>query len=157
VVTGRCTGCGHGLTGRVRSVLSSCQARGFVTGRWSGLTSVSDQFSYAQKKSARPARPVPHGIGASGQASRGAERNRVLIGRAARPVMCDRTRPVAVGAYWTPIGRQVQRVRSFARARPVIATVISDAHYSRLSYSDRTRPVTLTGASGQLVLNCVIR
>jgi hypothetical protein len=27
VVIGRCTGRGHGLTGRIRSVLSSCQAR----------------------------------------------------------------------------------------------------------------------------------
>jgi hypothetical protein len=78
-------------------------------------------------------------------------------GLAARPVTCDRTRPVAVGAYWTPTGRQVQRVRSNARARLVTATVTSDAHCSRLSCSDRTRPVTLTGASGQYVFHCVVR
>jgi hypothetical protein len=80
-----------------------------------------------------------------------------MIGRGARPVMYDQTHPVVMGAYWTLTGRQVGRVRSYARARPVIATVTSDVHYSRLSCSDRTRPVTLTGASGQLVLNCVIR
>jgi hypothetical protein len=68
--------------------------------------------------------------------------------RLARPVTCDRTCPVAVGAYWTPTGRQVQRIRSNARVRPVTATVTSDAHCSRLSCSDRTRPVTLTEASG---------
>jgi hypothetical protein len=122
---------------RTRSVssqqLSEARVLGFLTGRWSGLTCVSGQFTCAQKKSARPARPVPHGTGASGQVSRGAERSGVLIERAARPVTCDRTRPVTVGAYWTPIGRQVQRVRSNARARPVTATVTSDAHCSRLS------------------------
>jgi hypothetical protein len=73
-----------------------------------------------EEKSARPARPVPHETGASGQASKGAEHSGVMIGRAACPVMYDRTRPVVLGAYWTPIGRQVRRVRSYARARPVI-------------------------------------
>jgi hypothetical protein len=80
-----------------------------------------------------------------------------MIGREARPVMYDRTRPVVMGAYWTLIGCQVRRVRSYARARPVIAMVTSDAHCSRLSCSDRTRPVTLTDASGHPVLNCVVR
>jgi hypothetical protein len=69
----------------------------------------------------------------------------------------DRTRPVAVGAYWTPTGRQVQRVRSDTGARPIRATATSDAHCSRLSCSDRTRPVTLTGMSGQHDFNCVVR
>jgi hypothetical protein len=128
--------------------LSGARVLGFLTGRWFGLTNVSGQFSCAQKKSARPAHPVPHGTGASGQASRGAERSGVLIGRAARPVM--------TGAYWTPTGCQVQRVRSNARACPVTATVTSDAHCSRLSCSDRTRPVTLTGAFGQYVFHCVV-
>jgi hypothetical protein len=82
---------------RTRPVSST--QRGFVTGRWSGLTSASGQFFGVQKKSARPARPVPHGTGASGQASRGAERSGVMIGRAARLVMYDRTRPVMLGAY----------------------------------------------------------
>jgi hypothetical protein len=100
--------------------LSGTRVLGFLTGHWSSLTSVSGQFSCAQKKSARSACPVPHGTGVSGQASRGAERNGVLIGRAARPI--------AVGAYWTPTECQVQRIRSNARARPVIATVTSDAH-----------------------------
>jgi hypothetical protein len=85
---------------------------GFLTGRWSGLTSASGQFSCAQKKSVRPARLVPHGTGVSGQASRGAERSGVMIGRAARPVTYDRTRLVMLGAYWTPTGHQEQRVWS---------------------------------------------
>jgi hypothetical protein len=55
----------------------------------------------------------------------GAERSGVLIGHAARPVTYDQTRSVVVGAYWTPTGRQVQRVRSFARARPVIHQSVS--------------------------------
>jgi hypothetical protein len=60
------------------------------------------------------------------------------------------TRPVTVGAYWTLTGRQVQRVRSNARARPVMARVTSDSHCSRLSCSDRTRPVSTfcTASSG---------
>jgi hypothetical protein len=78
--------------------LSGVRVLGFLTGRWSGLTSTSGQFSYAQKKSTRPARLVPHGTRAFGQASRGAERSGVLIGHAARPVMCDQMRPIAVGA-----------------------------------------------------------
>jgi hypothetical protein len=122
---------------------------GFLTGRWSGLTSASGQFTCAQKKCVRPARLVPHGTGAFGQASRGAERSVVLIGRAARPVVVE--------AYWTPTGRQVQRVRSNARARPVTTTVTSDVHYLRLSCSDRMRPVTLPGVSGQHVFHCVFR
>jgi hypothetical protein len=136
--------------------LSGARVLGFLTGRWSGLTSTSGQFFCAQKKCARSARPVPHGTGASGQASRGVERSGVLIGRAAHPITCDRTRPVMVGAYWTLTGRQVQHVRSNARARPVTTTVTSEAHCSRLSCSDRTRPVTLTSASGQHVLNYVV-
>jgi hypothetical protein len=105
----------------------------------------------------QPARLVPHGTGASGQAPRGAELVIEPTRRATRPVTCDRTRPVAVGAYWTPTGRQVQRVRSNARTRPVMATVTSDMHCSCLSYSDRTRPVTLTGAFDQYVFHCVVR
>jgi hypothetical protein len=79
--------------------LSGTHVLGFLTGRWSGLTSASGQFFCAQKKCVRPAHPVPHETGASGQASRGAERSGVLIGRVARPVTCDRTRSVTVGAY----------------------------------------------------------
>jgi hypothetical protein len=119
VVTGRCTGRGHGLTSASGQFIRSLRL-GLVTGRWSGLTSASGQFTCAQKHSARPARPVLHGTGASGQASTGAESAGVMIGREARPVMYDRTRPVVMGAYWTLTGRQVGRVRSYARARPVI-------------------------------------
>jgi hypothetical protein len=77
------------------------------------------------------------------------------IGRVARLVTCDRTRSVMVGALWTLTGHRGQRVNT--EARPVTATATSDVHYSRLSCSDRTRLVTLTGASGQHVLHCVIR
>jgi hypothetical protein len=61
-------------------------------------------------------------IGASGQASRGAESSKVMIGREARLVTYDRMRPVVEGAYWTQTGRWHCRVRSFATARPVVAS-----------------------------------
>jgi hypothetical protein len=156
VVTGRCTGRGHDLTS-VSGQFIRLARLGLVTGRWSGLTSASGQFTCAQKQSARPARPILHGTGAFDQASRGAESSKVMIGRATRPVMYDQTRLVVMGAYWALTGCQVRHVRSYARARPVIATVTFNAHCSRLSCSDRTRPVTLTGASGHPVLNCVVR
>jgi hypothetical protein len=130
---------------------------GFVTGRWSGLTSAFGQFTWAQRKGAQPVCLVPHRTGASGRAPRGGERGEELIGNVARLVTCDRTRPVTVGALYTPTGRRVQRVRSNAGARPVTATTPSDTHCCCLSCSDRTRPVTLTGASGHLVFNCVVR
>jgi hypothetical protein len=63
-----------------------------------------------------------HATGASGQASRGAESAGVMIGREARPVTYNRTSPVVMGAYWTLTGRQLGHVRSFARARPVVAS-----------------------------------
>jgi hypothetical protein len=94
-------------------------------------------------------RPVPHGTGASGRSPRGAERGEGLIGRAARSI--------AVGALWTPTGRRVQRVRSDGEACLITATATYDAHCSHLSCSDQTHPVTLTGAFGQHVLQCVIR
>jgi hypothetical protein len=97
-VTGRCTGRGHGLTSASGQFFRSARL-GLVTGRWSGLTSASGQFTCAQKQSARPARLVLHGTGASGQVSRGAERSEVMIGRAACPVTCDRTHPIMMGAY----------------------------------------------------------
>jgi hypothetical protein len=121
VVTGRCTGRGHGLTSASGQFIRSLRLV-LVTGRWFGLTSASGQFTCAQKQSERPACPVLHGTGASGQASRGAESAGVMIGRAARPVTYDRTRPVVEGAYWTLTGRWHCRVQSFARARPVIAS-----------------------------------
>jgi hypothetical protein len=102
-------------------------------------------------------RPVHHGTGASGQAPRGAVFDVETIGRVARPVTCDRTRPVTVGDLWTLTGRRVQRVRSNTEVRPVMATATSEAHCSRLSCSDQTHIVTLTGASGQHILHYVIR
>jgi hypothetical protein len=59
--------------------LSGMLVLGFLTGRWSGLTNASGQFTSAQKESARPARSVPHETGASGQASIVAESSGVLI------------------------------------------------------------------------------
>jgi hypothetical protein len=97
VVTGRCTGRGHGLTSVSGQFIWSLRL-GLVTERWSGLTSASGQFTCEQKQSERPARPVLHGTGASGQASRGTESAGVMIGRAARPVTYDRMHPVIEGA-----------------------------------------------------------
>jgi hypothetical protein len=97
------------------------------------------------------ARPVPHGTSASGRTPFGTVLDIELIGRVARPVTCDRTRSVTVGALWTPTGRRVQRVRSNAEARSVMVTAPSDMYYCCLSCSDRTRPLTLTGASGHHV------
>jgi hypothetical protein len=130
---------------------------GFLTGHWSGLTSASGQFTWAQKKNAQPARSVPQGTGASGQAPRGAVLDVEPIGCATCPVTCDRTRPVTVGALWTLTGRRVQRVRSNAGARPVTTMDPSDVHCFLLSYSDWTHLVTLTGASGHYIFRCVVR
>jgi hypothetical protein len=96
-----------------------------VTGHWFGLTSASGQFTWVQKKGARPARLRVPRTGASGRAPRGAERGVELIGRAARPVTCDRTRLITRGALWTPIGRRVQRVQSNGEAGPVTAMTLS--------------------------------
>jgi hypothetical protein len=113
---------------RTRLVISACL--GFVTGRWSALTSASGQFICAQKKKARdrrvrslkePACPVSQGTGASGHVSRGAERSRVMIGHEARPVTHDRMRPIVEGAYWTLTGHWHCRVRSSQGARPVMS------------------------------------
>jgi hypothetical protein len=98
-----------------------------------------------------PARPVPRGTSASGRTPFGTVLNVELIGRVARLVTCDRTRPVAVGALWTPTGRRVQRVRSNAKARLVTATAPSDVHCCCLSCS------ALTDASGHHVFHCVVR
>jgi hypothetical protein len=50
------------------------------------------------EKGMQPMRLVPHGTSASGWEPRGAERGEELIERVARPVMCDRTRPITRGA-----------------------------------------------------------
>jgi hypothetical protein len=47
---------------------------------------------------------------------------RRAIGRAARPVTRDRTRPVAMGALWTATGRWHCHVRSLRGARPAGAS-----------------------------------
>jgi hypothetical protein len=109
---------------------------GFVTGRWSGLTSASGQFTWAQRKGARRTRD---------QRVRWSSGPECPVSNATRSdtrhVRSRVTRLVrSVGAYWTPTGCQVQRVLSNARARPVTA-VTSDAHCLRLSCCDRTRPV----------------
>jgi hypothetical protein len=71
-------------------------------------------------------------------------------------VTCDRTHPITRGALWTQIERQVQRVWSNGVACPVTATALSNAHCCCLSCSDRTCPVTLTGASGHHIFHCVV-
>jgi hypothetical protein len=104
-----------------------------------------------------PTRLVPHGTSVSDRTPFGTVLDVELIRRVARPVTCDRTRPVTVGALWTPTGRRVQHVRSNAEARPVTATTPSDAHCCFLSCSDRTHPVTLTGASSDHVFHYIVR
>jgi hypothetical protein len=103
-----------------------------------------------------PARPVPRGTRASGHASSGQRVSQCRSDAVARPVTCDQTRPITQGALWTPIGRQVQHVRSNGVARPVTTTALSDTHCCCLSCSDRTCPVTLTGASDHHVFHCVV-
>jgi hypothetical protein len=95
-----------------------------------------------------PARPITRGTDASGQALRGS---------VVRVV--DRTRwrvRSQVDPYWTLTGRRVQRVRSNDVVSSVTTTSLSDAHCYCLSCSDRTRPVTLTGASSHHVFHCVV-
>jgi hypothetical protein len=55
----------------------------------------------ARVRSVRPPRPVDRGTGASGQTRGEATRRTGLIGRWARPVSRDRTRPVAKNPFWT--------------------------------------------------------
>jgi hypothetical protein len=77
---------------------------GFVIGRWSGLTSPSGQFTWAQRKGARRTRDrrVHWSPGPERPVS-----NTTRLDAVAHPVTCDRPRPVAVGALWTPTGRRV--------------------------------------------------
>jgi hypothetical protein len=103
-----------------------------------------------------PARPVPRGTRATGHVPSGQRVSQCRSDVVACPVTCDRTCPIARGALWTPIGRWVQRVRSNGVARPITATALSDVHCCCLSYSDRTCPVTLTGAFGHHVFHCVV-
>jgi hypothetical protein len=103
-----------------------------------------------------PTRPVPCRSGASGHTPNGQRVSQCRLHAGARPVTCDRTRPIARGALWTPIRRRVQRVRSNGVARPVMATALSDAHCCYLSCSDQMRPVTLTGVSGHHDFYCVV-
>jgi hypothetical protein len=119
---------------------------------------VSSNCRQTRAKGGRgPARPVPRGTGASDRTPIGTVLDVELIRRTVRPVTCDRTRPVAVGALWIPTARRVQRVRSNGEVHLVTATTLSDIHCYCLSCSDRTRPVTLTGASGHHVFHCVVR
>jgi hypothetical protein len=116
----------------------------------------SNHWQRRTREGRGPARPVPCGPGASGHAPSGQRVSQCRSDAVTRPVTCDRTRPIARGAIWTPIGRRVQRIRSNGVARPVTKTALSDAHYCCLSCSDRTYPVTLTGASGYHDFHCVV-
>jgi hypothetical protein len=60
----------------------------------------------------------------------------LMIGRAARPVTVDRTRPVVQGAYWTPTGRWHYGVRS------VLQRVRSLFRCALLRLDQRVRSVT---------------
>jgi hypothetical protein len=79
-----------------------------------------------------------------------------MIGREARPVTDDRTRPVVQGAYWTLTGRWHCRVRSFSSARPVTvslsaaqATSASGPSRDQRVRSFPARPVSWTSAFGR--------
>jgi hypothetical protein len=99
----------------------------------------------------------------------------LMIGRTARPVTVDRTRPVVQGAYWTPTGRWHcgvrsvlqrvrslfccallrldQRVRSFRELtglQPDSGTVAFGQFYSASDRCFVERCSGLTSASGQL-------
>jgi hypothetical protein len=109
---------------------------------------------------------------------------RLMIGRAARPVTNDRTRPVVQGAYWNLIGRWhcgvrsvLQRVRSLFRcallrldqrvrsvagpARPVASSASGLRDHRvrsvlrKLAVARPARPVSLTSASGQRDFGCL--
>jgi hypothetical protein len=109
MVTGRCTGHGHGMTGRVRSVFSVCAV-----------------FS-------------------------------LMIGRAARPVTDDRTRPVIQEAYWTLTGCWHCGVRSvLQRVRSLFRCALLRLDQRVRSVAGPARPVSaseisrcVTGAFGQ--------
>jgi hypothetical protein len=106
---------------------------------------------------------------------------RLMIGRVARPVTNDRTRPIVQGAYWTPTGRWhygirsvLQRIWSLFRcallrldqlvrsvmgpARP-IAPSASGLRDQRIRSVLRNlavaRPVSLTSTSGQRDFGCL--
>jgi hypothetical protein len=79
-----------------------------------------------------------------------------MIGREARPVTDDRTRPVVQGAYWTLTGRWHCRVQSFSSARPVIVSLSAALATSASGHSrDQrvrpfpARPVCVMSASGR--------
>jgi hypothetical protein len=126
-----------------------------VQGRPARLVS-SNRRQRRTREGRGPARPVPHGTGASGNAPSGQRVSQCRSYAVACPVTCDRTCPIARGALWTLIERRVQRVRSNGVARPVSAMALSDAHCCCLSCSDQMRPVTLIGASGHHVFHCIV-
>jgi hypothetical protein len=99
-----------------------------------------------------------------------------MIGRVARPVTVDRTRPVIQGAYWTLSRRWhcgvwsfLQRVRSARQARSVSASRLSRCVTSvsgrldqrvrsmlhELAVARPARLVSWTSASGQRDFGCL--
>jgi hypothetical protein len=82
-----------------------------------------------------------------------------MIGREARLVTHDRTRPIVEGAYWTLIGHGHCRVRSLRGARPVVTSRARDVvrsarlvvDWSASGHSGPARPVILRSASGHRV------
>jgi hypothetical protein len=78
------------------------------------------------------------------------------IGRGARPVTHDRTRPIVEGAYWTLTGRGHCHIRSLTGARPVVTSWARGAvrsarlviDWSASGHSGPVRPVVMRGVSG---------
>jgi hypothetical protein len=141
------------LTGRVRSVAAVAETRGlgFCTGasdhsRDRRVRSGAQRVYSSGGRSFDRTRPVTSGPLLDSHRTSGA----------ACPVTCDRTRPIARGALWTPIGHWGQRVRSNGVARPITATTLCDMHCCCLSCNDRTRLVSLTSASGHHDFHCAV-
>jgi hypothetical protein len=94
-----------------------------------------------------PARSVPRGTSAFGHAPRRAPRRAGASGRVRSREELSRLGP---DTGCSASGQTVKRARSWQW--------LSDSHCYCLSYSDRTHPVTLTGASGHHVfsLRCLV-
>jgi hypothetical protein len=100
------------------------------------------------------ARVLGFATGASGhlrdrRVRSGVQRKLSMIGREARPVTHDRTRPIVEDAYWTLTGRWHCRVRSLRGARPV---VVSRARV----LCGSARPVVARSASGRCFARAVL-
>jgi hypothetical protein len=80
----------------------------------------------------------------------------LMIGREARPITVDQTRPVVQGAYWTLTGRWHYRVRSFLQCVRSLCccallrlTSASGQSRDQRVWSFAARPVCASSASGR--------